>query len=333
MKKILALVFSALMALMPLTACGKTDGKTTITLNEVTHSVFYAPLYIAINNGYLEDENINVELVNGGGADKVMTAVITGGAQIGLMGAEATIYCHAEGQRNYPVIFGQLTKRDGSFLVGRNSEPNFDWSSLNGKHILAGRAGGMPAMALEWVLNQNGISTDNDNFDTSVAFDAMVATFETNTSIDYCSMFEPTASQYVAAGKGHIVASIGAESGEIPYTCFAAKREWLDKNTDVAEAFLRAVCRGYKYLIEAELTDIAAALAPSFVGTDEAALIATVQNYKNIDAWSSTPVMTASTFTRMQEIMENAGTLDSRVDFNAAVDNTIAQTVATQVGL
>lgn len=332
MKKKLTALLTALTLLICPIALGGCSDDNTVRLSEVTHSIFYAPLYIAINNGYFDDENIKIELSNGGGADKVMTSVISGSADIGLMGPEATVYCHVEGQRDYPVIFGQLTRCDGSFLVGRNPEPDFEWSSLEGKHILAGRAGGVPAMTLQWVLNQNGVSTDNGKlFDTSVAFDAMVGTFESDKSIDYTTMFEPTASEYVALGKGYIVASVGKASGEVPYTAFSAQKSWLKSHKSTAKAFLRAVMRGYEYMTENTPEKIAKALAPSFVGTSEASIAAAVKSYLEIDAWAHTPVMSAEAFEHLQEIMENAGTLSGRADYNRAVDNSIAKTLLTEL--
>lgn len=334
MKKLTALFTALALMLCPMTmiGCGD-DGKTTVKLCEVTHSIFYAPLYIAINNGYFDDEDINLKLSNGGGADKVMTAVISGSADIGLMGPEATIYCHVEGQRDYPIIFGQLTACDGSFLVGRNPEPDFDWKNLEGKHILAGRPGGVPAMTLQWVLNQNGVNTDTPNFDTSVAFDAMVGTFDTDKSIDYTTMFEPTASEYVALGKGYIVASVGEASGEVPYTAFSAQKSWLKKNNKTAKAFLRAVLRGYQYMSENTPETVAKSLVKSFPGTSEQSAAAAVKSYLAINAWARTPAMAKSAFERLQDIMENAGTLSSRADYNLAVDNTIANELVQELGL
>jgi len=334
--KFTALFTALTLMLCPLSlvACGDDGGKTKVRLCEVTHSIFYAPLYIAINNGYFDDENIDLSLSNGGGADKVMTAVISGSAEIGLMGPEATIYCHVEGQRNYPVIFGQLTMCDGSFLVGRNPEPDFDWSNLSGKHILAGRAGGVPAMTLQWVLNQNGVDTSDPSlFDTSVAFDAMVGTFDTDMSVDYTTMFEPTASEYVANGKGYIVASVGQASGAVPYTAFSAQKSWLDSNNDTAKAFLRAVLKGYKYMTENTPEVVAKSLVPSFPGTSEESAVYAINSYLKIGAWSTTPVLAESSFNRLQDIMENAGTLSSRADCSTAVDNTIANELIAELGL
>lgn len=335
MKEKITAVFTALtMLLMPVALTGCSDnGMTTVKLCEVTHSIFYAPLYIAINNGYFVDENIEIKLSNGGGADKVMTSVISGSSDIGLMGPEATIYCHVEGQRDYPVIFGQLTRCDGSFLVGRDPEPDFDWADLTGKHILAGRPGGVPAMTLQWVLNEHGVSTDTPLFDTSVAFDAMVGTFESDPSIDYTTMFEPTASEYVALGKGYIVASVGEASGEVPYTAFSAQKSWLNKHNDTAKAFLRAVLRGYKYMTENTPEVVAEALAPSFTGTSQTSIAASVRSYLAIDAWAHTPVMSQTAFDHLQEIMENAGTLDERADYSVAVNNTIANELVQELGI
>lgn len=334
-RRLTGLLTALVFATVPIAFAGcDNNGKTTVRLNEVTHSIFYAPLYIAINNGYFGEENIEIKLANGGGADKVMTAVISGSADIGLMGPEATIYCHVEGQRDYPVIFGQLTKRDGSFLVGRNPEPDFDWANLTGKHILAGRPGGVPAMTLQWVLNEHGVSTDDPAlFDTSVAFDAMVGTFDTDKSIDYTTMFEPTASEYVAAGKGYIVASVGEAGGAVPYTAFSAQKSWLDKNSDTAKAFLRAVLRGYKFMTENTPEKVADSLTASFVGTSKESIAATVKNYISIDAWAQTPVMSKTDFDHLQEIMENAGTLPTRADYNAAVDNTLAKELVQELGI
>ena len=331
--KRLTSIFTALMLMLcpfALAAC-KDDGKTTVKLCEVTHSIFYAPLYIAINNGYFDDENINLTLSNGGGADKVLTALISGAADIGFMGPEATIYCHVKGQRDYPVIFGQLTSCDGSFLVGRNPEPDFDWKNLEGKHILAGRPGGVPAMTLQWVLNQNGVNTDTPLFDTSVAFDAMVGTFDTDPTVDYTTMFERTASEYVALGKGYIVASVGKDSGEVPYTAFSAQKSWLKDNNDTAKAFLRAVLRGYQYMSENTPETVAKALVKSFPGTSETSAAAAVKSYLEINAWAKTPVMAESAFNRLQDIMENAGTLSSRADYKLAVDNTIANELVKEL--
>ena len=115
----------------------------SVTLNEVAHSIFYAPMYTAIENGYFEDEGIELTLVTGFGADKTMTAVISGEADIGFMGSEASIYTYNEGATDYVVNFAQLTQRAGNFLVAREEMDDFQWTDLKGKEVLGGRKGGV----------------------------------------------------------------------------------------------------------------------------------------------------------------------------------------------
>ena len=316
----------ALLFALPVTLTGCQQSGTVIRLNEVTHSIFYAPLYVAINNGYFEEEGITIELTNGGGADKVMTAIASKSADIGLMGPEATIYCHVEGQKNYPVIFGQLTQRDGSFLVARTEQKDFKWSDLKGKHILAGRRGGVPAMTLQYVVeNKGGLSLDELNFDMDVAFDAMVGAFEGDKSIDYCTMFEPTASDFVKAGKGFIVASVGEAGGDIPYTAFSASKSYLSENRELVKKFLSCVIKGYEFIKNNDSMIVAESLVKSFDGTSKELIAASMESYLAIDAWCSTPVMSEASFNRLQDVMENSGNLTGRADFSVAVDNSIAK--------
>ena len=209
MKKLFFFFMLAVMAILPTSMVGcKKGDDSTIRLSEVTHSIFYAPLYVAINEGFFEEKGLKIKLSNAGGADKVMTAITSKSADIGLMGPEATVYCHVNGQKDYPIIFGQLTQRDGSFLVSKTAEPDFDWNNLKGKRLLAGRAGGVPAMTLQYVVESKGINLSELNFDTTVAFDLMASVFESDSSVSYTTLFEPTASQFVLEGKGHIVASV-----------------------------------------------------------------------------------------------------------------------------
>lgn len=305
-------------------------GSNKLRLNEVTHSIFYSPFYAAINLGYFADEDIEIELTNGGGSDQSMTALLSGGVDIALLGPETAVYVAAEGAQNLPIIFGQLTKRDGSFLVGRNSEPDFEWSDLAGKEIIGGRRGGNPAMSLQYAVELAGLTVGTGvgqaNINLDVAFNLVVGAFDGGQG-DYCTMFEPVASEFVAAGKGYIVASVGEQSGEIPFTCFMAKQSYINNNPDKIERFLRAVMRGYNYLMAANDEQIVAALKPSFSTTPDSLIVSSVRNYIRIDAWNSTPVMSLSAFNRLQTIMENAGELDEHVAFNTIVDNKYAEKV------
>ncbi len=327
MKKLLSVLGAMIFALLPLSACGeKNDGLVTVKLNEVTHSVFYAPMYLADSLGYFEEEGIKIELTNGGGADAVMAAVLSGDADIGFCGPEAAIYVELGGSRDVPTVFGQLTKRDGSFLVSRNEEPDFEWTDLKGKEVLAGRKGGVPAMTFEYILRENGFTDDEINLNFDVAFNLMTSAFEAGTA-EYCTMFEPLASEYQAAGKGYIVAAVGEAGGEVPYTCYIAKRSWIDKHTDVVEGFLRAMLRAVNFAQTKDADEIATYLYRQFPSTSYASITTSIQSYKKIDAWVTDMQMTEASFGRLQDIIESAGELDRRADFSAVVDNGYAAKV------
>ena len=329
MKKIITFFCSALLALgipVTLASCGKDDDKV-IRINEVTHSIFYAPLYLADALGYFKDEGYEITLTNGGGADATMAAVLSGSADVGFCGPEAAIYVVKGGSDDSPKVFGQLTKRDGSFLVAREPMPDFKWSDLNGKEILAGRKGGVPAMTFEYVIKNADIDCKL-NYD--VAFNMMTAAFESGVS-DYCTMFEPTASAYQAAGKGYIVASVGQDSGELPYTCYMAKDSYIKKNGDKIEGFLRAVTKATKYLLATDSATVAKQIATYFDGTSEASLKTSIDSYKSIDAWVTNMAMKESVLTYLQDIMEHAGELEKRAAFNDLVITETAQKVYDEI--
>ncbi len=311
--------------------CGETlNAVTTVKVNEVTHSIFYAPFYVAINNGYFADEKINIELTNGGGADASMSAILSGDADIGLMGPEASIYVIQGNAKDKPVVFGQLTKRDGSFIVAKRDYPDFKLSDMIGKEIIGGRQGGVPAMTLEYCIKKAGleIGTGNNqiNLNTNVAFANTASVFET-TSAEFCTLFEPTASQ-LCKNKGYkIVASVGLLSGEVPYTCFQTKSSFLKDNNYLCERFLRAVYRGYRFLINANVDEIYTAVSPSFVGVDKESIVTSINSYIESDAWVESPAMTETAFNSLQTIMSNAGYLDTKANFTDVVNNTIAKKV------
>lgn len=328
MKKLLTCLCALVCALaipVSVTGCGKNSDK--VRINEVTHSVFYAPLYLADALGYFKDEGFEIELTNGGGADKTMAAVLAGEADIGFCGPEAVVYTNIGGTSDAPKVFGQMTKRDGSFLVGRTAEPDFKWSNLNGKTIIAGRPGGVPYMTFEYVLKNSGVNATLVN---NIDFNMTTAAFEGNTG-DYCTMFEPTASNYVAAGKGYIVASVGEESGEIPYTCFMAKSSYIDKNGDTIEGLLRAVTKATKYIGEHDSSDIAKLIAPYFDGTDENSLKVSVDSYKKIDAWVTNMAMKETSYNRLLDVIELAGELEKRLPFKDIVLTDVADKVYKEI--
>ncbi len=326
MKRILPIILALSITIMPIFGCKKTDDGT-IRLNEVTHSVFYAPLYLAIENGYFAEQGLKIELTNGGGADNSMTALLSGTADIGLMGPETVIYVYNQNKADYPKVFGQLTQKDGSFLVSRVEEPNFSWNNLRGKEILAGRKGGVPAMTFEYIMNELGMQNNQDftmNFD--VQFNLMTSAFLSGTA-DYCTVFEPTASEYQASGKWHIVASVGAQGGEIPYTSFIALDSYIKNNPEKIEKFMKGLKKAFDFIETHSEYEVAESIVKQFPSTTINSIETSIKSYKAIDAWKTDMQATEQSFNRLQDIMQNAGELTKRVEFNKIVDNSIAKGV------
>ena len=307
MKKVFACLLAVCMVLPAMAGCSQPQETTVVRLSEVTHSVFYAPQYVAISQGFFADEGLTVELSNGGGADKVMTAVVSGQADIGLAGPEASIYVAQQGKEDPPVIFAQLTRRDGSFLVGRSDGP-FRWENLRGSTIIGGRAGGVPEMTLEYVLRQHGLTPGEDvTVDTSVQFN--------------------TATEVEQAGKGYILCSIGQESGEIPYTAYFANRSYLTANAGTVQRFTNAIARAQRWVAEHTDREVAEAICGQFPDTDLAVLERVCARHREIDAWNLTPVMEQAALERLETVMTTAGQLKQEewVDFDRLVDNSFAQ--------
>ena len=302
----------------------------TIRLNEVTHSVFYAPLYAAIANGFYEEEGIELELTNGGGADNVMTAILSGQCDIGLCGPEASIYVYNEGREDYVEVFAQLTKRDGSFLVAKDPTDNFSWQDLKGKTVIPGRKGGVPYMTFEWILKQNGINPQTDLvLDDSIKFDLMAGAFAAGDA-EYVTLFEPTASMTEEAGAGYIVASVGEASGDIPYTAYCAKKSYIAENEDIIEGFTKATYKGQKWVKEHTAKEVAEKIVDFFPDTTVESVATSVQSYKDIDAWNENPILTKESFDKLQMIMQEAGELESQAPYDKVINNKYAEKVVNE---
>ncbi len=298
---------------------------TTVRVNEVTRSVFYSPQYVAIALGYFEEKGIKVELTTGQGADKVMTAVLSGQSDIGFAGPEASIYVYNEGKEDHTQVFAQLTKRDGSFLVARNKPEKFDWNQLKGTTVIPGRKGGVPYMTFEYVLKQKGLDTSKDLvLDDSISFDLMAGAFAGGNA-EYVTLFEPTASMTEEQGAGYIVASVGAEAGEIPYTAYFAKKSYIAKNEKLIQNFTDAIYKGQKWTEEHSAKEIAELIKDFFPSTDVQMLESSIQRYKDIDAWNKTPILTEEAFNKLQDVIEEAGELEKRADYKAVVNNKYAE--------
>lgn len=305
---------------------GKDNGEIkTIRVNEVTRSVFYAPQYVAINNGYFKENGIEVDLTTGQGADAVMTSVLSNQCDIGFAGPEASIYVYNEGKEDYTQVFAQMTKKDGSFLIARNKTNNFSWQDLKGKTVIPGRKGGVPYMTLEYVLRKNGIDPKKDvTLDDSIKFDLMAGAF-TSGNADYVTLFEPTASLTSKENKGYIVASVGEAAGEIPYTAYFAKKSYINNNEDTIQKFTNSIYKGQKWVKEHTSKEIAEAIASFFPNTDIELLESAIQSYKNIDAWNETPVLKKEAFNRLQEVMTLAGELTKEAPYEKIVNNKCAE--------
>lgn len=331
MRKALTLLLAVLFVAALFSGCAQERELRAVTLNEVTRSVFYAPLYVAVSLGYFADEGIDLSIVTGGGSDKSMTALLSGDAQVALMGPETGVYVVNEGKEDHPIIIAQLTKRDGSFLVGRQSEADFKFESLAGKTIIGGRPGGMPYMTLCYVLRAHGLEPNVDvTVIDNIQFNLMGGAFESGTG-DYVTLFEPTASLFEQEGKGYKVANMGLESGEVPYTTFMVQQKTIDEEPEFVEAFVRAIYRAQVYVQSASDAEVAKAMQPFFPDTDQATLELVAKSYRATDSWTKIPTMTEDAFTRLQDVMEGAGVLSARVDFSTLVDNSFGEKVMTEL--
>lgn len=314
--------------------CGKVNNKRTestnlktIRLNEVVRSVFYAPMYVAINEGFFEEEGLAIDLSTGQGADKTMQQLLSGNVDIGFSGPEQVVYIYNQGREDYPVVFGQLTQRDGSFLVGREEEENFDWSSLKGKEIIGGRPGGIPEMALEYVLKQNGLNPENDvKMVTNVDFTATAGAFKSGIG-DYVALFEPTATMLEKDGAGNIVSSIGNEAGNISYTCFYTTKSYMDENPEIIQKFTNAIYKGQQWVQQHTSEEVADSIISFFPGTDKEVIVKVIDNYKNIEAYSGTPEVSEDGLNKLMDIIQgyDESLITERPDFNIIVNNSFAK--------
>ena len=330
MKKIVSIVLAVSMLAVCVTGCKTTTRKQLkpVVLNEVAHYIFCPPQYAAIELGYFADEGLDVPLVNGAGADKVMTALISGDADIGFMGSEASIYVYQQGSDDYAVNFAQLTQRAGNFLVGREAQDNFTWADLKGKKVLGGRAGGMPEMVFEYILKKNGIDPAVDlTIDQSINFGLTAAAFTSNDA-DYTVEFEPFATGLEKEGNGHVIASLGVDSGYVPYTAYSVKKSYLEKNPETIQKFTNAIQKGLEYVNTHSAEEIAKVIQPQFKETDEDTIATIVGRYKDQDTWKGDTVFEKESFELLENILEEAGELNERVPYDKLVTTEFSQEAA-----
>lgn len=291
------------------------DNLTKVKVAEVTHSVFYAPQYVALEQGYFEDEGLDIELTLTSGADNVMAAVLSGDVNIGLSGSEATIYVYNKGEKDYIKTFAQLTQKDGSFIVSKEKIDDFTLDDLKGKYIIGGRLGGMPEMTLEYALKQNNIDPNKDlTIDTSIEFASMAGAFIGGTG-DFVALFEPLATQVVNEGYGYKVAQLGTLTDNVPYTAYNARSSYLEENPDIIEKFDRAIQRGLDFVHEKSSDEITKAIMDQFPDTSYNDLKTAVESYLENDTWPKTTTFTKESFDHLQDIVIEAGQLDKKVNY------------------
>ena len=333
-----ALVLVGLLSVITVVGCGNPDGKkgkdgvggqmTKVVLNEVAHSIFYAPMYVAIEEGYFEEEGIDLELVTGFGADKTMTAVLTGEADIGFMGCESSIYTYAGGSQDYVVNFAQLTQRAGNFLVSREPVDNFTWDMLKDKDVLGGRAGGMPEMVFEYILLKNNINPGTDvRIDQSIDFGSTAAAFSGGQG-DFTVEFEPHATMLEQKKNGYVVASLGEDSGYVPYTSFSAKKSYIEANPETVQAFTDALQKGMDYVGSHTPEEIAETIAPQFAQTDLDTLTKIVERYHAQDTWKNNLVFEKESFDLLQNILMEFDVQKEKVPYEILVNTEFATKAA-----
>lgn len=290
-----------------------------VKVAEVAHSLFYAPQYIAIKKGYFKDEGLDIDLILTPGADKVTSAVLSKDVDIGFCGSEASIYVYNNNKKDYIVSFAGLTKRDGSFIVGREKNNNFKLSDLKGKYIIGGRKGGMPEMTLEYTLKENNIDINDLTIDTSVEFASMASAFIGGTG-DYVTLFEPNATTLEKEGKGYIVGYLGEFGGEVPYTSYNALKSYIKNNKDTIKKFTKAINKGLKYVQKKDSKTIAKELVEFFPDMTINDLDKMIKRYKDNDAWKKNTKITKKEFEHLEDIIIEAGIIDKKVPYNKLVD-------------
>lgn len=303
---------------------------TKVTLNEVAHSIFYAPQYVAIEEGYFVKEGIKLELVTGFGADKVMAAVLSGDADIGFMGSESSIYAYQQGANDKVVNFAQLTQRAGNFLVSREKMPEFQWEDLKGKDILGGRKGGMPEMVFEYILKQHGMDPDKDmNIDRSIDFGSTAAAFSGGQG-EFSVEFEPSATALEKEGTGYVVASCGVESGYVPYTAYSAKESYMKENPQIIQGFTNALQKGMDYVNTHTPEEIARIIQPQFKENDLDTIMTIVKRYQEQDTWKENLIFEQESFELLEDILDSAGELEERVPYEELVNTDFAEQAAEE---
>ncbi|WP_373925505.1 ABC transporter substrate-binding protein [Bacillus sp. D386] len=321
----------SILLIFSLSACKEnksTEELTKVKVAEVTRSIFYAPEYVALAKGFFKDEGLDVDLQTAWGGDKTMTALLSGGADIVLVGSETSIYVHGQNSRDPVINFAQLTQTDGTFLVSREKIEEFNWNMLKGSTFLGQRKGGMPQMVGEFVLKKHSIDPQKDlKLIQNIDFANVANAFASGTG-DYVQLFEPQASVFEKEGKGHIVASFGKESGHVPYTTFMAKESYMKENEDIVKRFTKAIYKAQKWVEETDSAEVAKAILPYFEDTDVEIIEMAIDRYKSQESFALNPILDEEEWLNLQDIMKEAGEIDSYIDHKTLVNTEIAEEVS-----
>jgi NitT/TauT family transport system substrate-binding protein len=308
-----------------LIGCSSKPKQETVRVAEVTRSIFYAPQYVALSEGFFEKEGINVELTTTWGGDKTMTTLLSDGADIALVGSETTIYVYAQGATDPVINFAQLTQTDGTFLVSRNKVENFNWEQLKGSTFLGQRKGGMPQMVGEFVLKNHHINPQKDlQLIQNIDFANIASAFASGTG-DYVQLFEPQATLFEQQGIGHVVASFGSESGNVPYTVYMTKQSFLNENKDVIEKYTKALYEAQQWVAVNSSKEIAESISPFFEDTPLSLIETVVDRYKSQGSFATDPILDEAEWHNLQNIMNEAGELPAHVDYNILVNTEFAE--------
>ncbi|WP_068775576.1 ABC transporter substrate-binding protein [Paenibacillus sp. FJAT-26967] len=320
-----------LLAGLTLPGCSKQEEVSKIRIGEVTRSIFYAPQYVALSQGFFKDEGLEIELITTAGGDKTMTALLSGGIDVGLVGSETSIYVYQQGSDDPVVNFAQMTQTDGTFLVSRGPNPDFKWELLKGSTFLGQRKGGMPQMAGEFTLRKNGIDPHRDlNLIQNIDFANIASAFSSGTG-EYVQLFEPQASVFEKEGRGRVLASFGVESGKLPYTVFMAKQSFIKQNPNAVQKFTNAVQRAQSWVDQKSVNEIASAVLPYFEDTDIEIVRSVVKRYKEQGSFATDPVIDEQEWNNLQDIMTQAGELKQKAQWSKLVDNTFAEKAKSTV--
>lgn len=293
----------------------KNDNMKSIKIAEVTHSVFYAPLYVAIEEGYFKKENIDIKLILTPGADKVSAAVLSGDVQIGFAGAESAIYVYEKNEKDYLQIFSGLTKRDGQFILGRKDKKDFSLEDLYGKEILVGRSSGMPALNFLNALKNEGIDKNKIKINYNIDFASLSGAFIGNTG-DYVNLFEPTALKLEKEGYGYVLQSIGLLSGEMPYTTFYARKSYIENNKEIIKSFTKAINKGLEFVKNNDEMKIAKSIYKQFPDLSLNDLSTIIKRYKDADSFLDSSYIEEKLLVNLENLLIDNNLLKDYVPYN-----------------